>query len=87
VSTYELAVRMGVALRRRPRLVPVPVSILKLAGRVTGKRGAVISLTETSTVDTTRLKTLVGWNPPFTMQAGLERTAHWYRAGRSPVRP
>lgn len=78
VSTRELATRIGAALRRKPRLVPVPVAMLKFAGAITGKTASVSRLTESSAIDATKVRATTEWQPPLPMTAGLERTAEWY---------
>jgi nucleoside-diphosphate-sugar epimerase len=78
VSTRELATRLGTALNRPPRLIPVPVPLLKLAGAATGRRDSVMRLTESSVVDATKIRTVVGWQPPLSMDEGLRRTAQWF---------
>jgi len=79
VSTPELVRRIGAALGRRPFLLPVPVSWMRWAGRVLGKQAAVDRLLGSLCVDITPLCEELGWTPPYTMQAGLEATAQWYR--------
>lgn len=79
VSTPELIRRVAAALGRRPLLLPVPASLMKWAGALLGKRAAVDRLLGSLCVDMTPLREDLGWNPPYTMQAGLEATAQWYR--------
>lgn len=79
VSTPELIRRVSAALGRRPWLLPVPVSWMRSAGVFVGKKAAVERLLGSLCVDTKPLREELGWNPPYTMQAGLEATAHWYR--------
>jgi len=79
VSTPELVCRIAAALGRRPFLLPVPVSWMRWAGRVLGKQAAVDRLLGSLCVDITPLCEELGWTPPYTMQAGLEATAQWYR--------
>ena len=85
-STPDLVRAISAALGRRARLLPVPVSLLRLAGRALGAPGAAARLTGSLAVDSSRLRREIGWSPPFSTQAGLERTASWYLAldGRAP---
>lgn len=78
VSTPELIRRVAAALGRRPLLLPVPISWMRWAGAFLGKKAAVDRLLGSLSVDMTPLREEMGWNPPYTMQAGLETTAHWY---------
>lgn len=79
VSTPELIRRVAAALGRRPLLLPIPVSWMKWAGAFLGKRAAVDRLLGSLCVDMIPLREELGWNPPYTMQAGLEATAQWHR--------
>lgn len=83
VSTPELIRRIAAALGRRPLLLPVPVSLIKCAGAFFGKKAAVDRLLASLCVDMTPLREDLGWNPPYTMQAGLEATAQWYHKTRA----
>ncbi len=85
VSTPELVRRIAAALRRRPFLLPVPVSWMRWAGRVLGKQAAVDRLLGSLCVDISPLREGLGWTPPYTMQAGLEVTAQWYRKTKAVV--
>lgn len=79
ISTPELVRRIAAALGRRPRLLPVPVSWMRFAGGMLGKREAVERLLGSLTVDSTQVRAELGWQPPYSMQAGLAATAQWYR--------
>jgi nucleoside-diphosphate-sugar epimerase len=79
VSTPELIRRTANALKVPVLLLPVPLSLMRLAGKLTGKSGAVNRLTGSLTVDTTKIRQELGWNPPFTMEDGLAETARWFK--------
>jgi nucleoside-diphosphate-sugar epimerase len=82
VSTPELVRRVASALGRSPRLFPVPVPLLRLAGALVGKRGAVERLVGSLAVDSGRIRAQLGWRPPFSMAQGLQDTAEWYLGRR-----
>jgi nucleoside-diphosphate-sugar epimerase len=82
----ELIRSLAAALGRRPRLVPVPASLMQLAGRVTGREAAVQRLCGTLEIDPTHIRTTLDWTQPFSTEAGLERTARWYREDAPGVR-
>ncbi len=65
VSTAELALQIGKAVGRSPLLLPVPVGLLRLAGRVLGKRAAVGRLTGSLVIDDSKFRRLLGWMPRF----------------------
>jgi len=52
---------------------------MRFLGGVVGKQAAVERLLGSLRVDITSLREELGWTPPYTMQAGLEATAQWYR--------
>jgi len=52
---------------------------MKLAGKLTGKSGAVNRLTGSLTVDSSKIRQELGWKPPFTMEEGLAETAGWFK--------
>ena len=78
VSTPELIRRTATALGVPTRLLPVPVSLMTFAGKLTGKSGAVNRLTGSLTVDSSKIRRELGWVPPFTMEEGLRETAKWF---------
>ncbi len=74
VSTPELIRALACALARPARLLSVPVGMLELAGALLGKRAAVSRLTGSLFVDSSVIRSRLGWMPPFSMQAGLAAT-------------
>jgi nucleoside-diphosphate-sugar epimerase len=79
VSTPELIRATAVALGAPARLFPVPVAIMRLVGKLTGKSGAVSRLTGSLTVDSSAIRRDLGWQPPYSMNAGLQETAEWFK--------
>lgn len=85
VSTPELVRRIAAALWCRPLLLPLPVSWMRWAGRVLGKQASVDRVLRSLCVDISPLRVDLGWEPPYTMQEGLEATAQWYRKTKAVV--
>lgn len=83
VSTPELLRRVGAALERPVRLLPVPVSLLRLGAGMLGRGADFERLAGDLVVDTTAIRRDLGWTPPHSMQEGLAATAAWFR-GASP---
>ncbi|QIN77707.1 NAD-dependent epimerase/dehydratase family protein [Rubrobacter marinus] len=77
-STRELVTRMGRLMKRPARLVPVPVPLLRLGGRATGRSGQVDRLVGSLTVSTAKIRRLLGWTPRFSLDDGLRETVDWY---------
>ncbi len=74
VSTPELVRAVAHAMGRPARLLPVPAGVLEFAGALLGKRAAVARLTGSLWVDSSLIRSRLGWTPPFTMAAGLAAT-------------
>jgi len=51
----------------------------KLAGKLTGKGGAVDRVTGSLSVDSSSIRRELGWVTPFTMGEGLRKTAEWFK--------
>ena len=78
LSTPELVRQLAQAMGRSPRLIPVPVSWLQAAGRLTGKAAQVSRLVASLQVDATRTREVLGWVPPLSVAAGLRGTVKAY---------
>ena len=73
VSTTELLQMMTRAAVKKPWLIPVPMSWLKLAGKLTGKQAVIDRLCGNLQVDITHTKETLGWKPPITVEEGIKR--------------
>ncbi|ODP31241.1 SDR family oxidoreductase [Pandoraea sp. ISTKB] len=71
---------IGRHLGKPGRLVPIPVSWLRLAGRVTGRADTVERLVSNLRLDTSHIESVLGWQPAFSTDEGLAATAEWYRS-------
>ncbi|TDN67185.1 SDR family oxidoreductase [Paraburkholderia sp. BL10I2N1] len=80
LTVADLARALGEHLQKPARLLPVPVSWLRAAGRLTGRSSHVDRLIGSLQVDTSRIRTVLGWQPPFSIDEGLAATARWYRS-------
>lgn len=74
VSTPELIRALANALHRPARLLPVPAAVLETAAALLGKRAAAKRLTGSLWVDSTLIRTRLGWTPPYSMADGLAAT-------------
>ena len=71
---YTALVRgMAQAARVPARLLPVPVPLLRLAGRVLGKADTIDRLCGNLQVDSSKARDLLGWVPPVSVEEGLRR--------------
>jgi UDP-glucose 4-epimerase len=87
VSTPDLIRAIAKAVGRKPRLMPVPPSLFRLAGRIGDRVPHVIPFPLTSNrvqrlmdslqVDTRRIRRDLGFTPPYSMESGMRETAAW----------
>ena len=84
-STTQLLLRMGAALGKPARLIPVPSSWLKLAATlvVVGKRDVAQRLCGSLQVDISKTRQLLGWHPPVSVDEGLKKAAEGYSSQAS----
>ncbi|MBO6948180.1 MAG: NAD-dependent epimerase/dehydratase family protein [Rhodospirillales bacterium] len=82
VSTPDLFKGVGAALGRPARLFHVPVSLLRLAGALTGRSAAIARLTENFVVDTGPFIRDARWQPPYKMSEGLNAVAEAWQAAK-----
>ena len=79
ISTAELLQRMGRALGKPVRNLPIPAPVLKAGLRLAGKGELVDKLFGNLQVDIEHTKKTLGWKPRVRMEEELERTAKWWR--------
>ncbi len=82
ISSPDLVRCVAGALHRPARLVPCPLGVLRAAGKMTNKRAAVQRLCSSLIVDRQKVKNVLGWSAPTTIDWGLARTAEWFRSSR-----
>jgi UDP-glucose 4-epimerase len=83
LSTPELIRRIGRAMGRRVRLLPVPAMLLKLMGGLAGQKAEMERLCGSLTVDVTHTRRELGWSPLLSVDEGIARTVHWYASERA----
>jgi len=79
ISTAELLRRIGKALGKPVRNLPIPRAVLQTGLRLIGKGEWVDKLFGDLRVDISETKRLLGWKPKVTMEEELERTAVWWK--------
>ncbi|HGL6714295.1 NAD-dependent epimerase/dehydratase family protein [Burkholderia contaminans] len=80
LSVAELVVKLAACLNAPARVIPVPVSWLRLAGRLTGRTAQVERLVCELRLDSRHVRDVLGWYPPCDIEDGLSQTAAWYRS-------
>lgn len=79
VSTPELIRRLSLQLGRRPRLLPVPASTLEIGCRLIGRADVYRRLAGSLQLDSSAITSELGWQPRFTLDAGLRETVDWFQ--------
>ncbi|NMG33884.1 NAD-dependent epimerase/dehydratase family protein [Azoarcus sp. TTM-91] len=82
ISTTELLLRLGRALGRPARLLPVPPVVLAGCFRAIGKAEVAGRLLDSLQVDASAARRILGWKPPRTVDEELEATARHFLATR-----
>lgn len=82
LSTAGLVRHLAAALGKSATLLPIPPSLLHLAGLLTGKRAEVARLLDSLEIDGTAIRRELDWQPPYTLEQGLAATVDWYRVKR-----
>jgi nucleoside-diphosphate-sugar epimerase len=72
LSTLELIRQIARAMNKSPRLIPAPVPLLRLAGRMTGKAAEVDRLVGSLQIDSLFTRETLGWTPPVSVEAGMQ---------------
>ena len=78
LSTTQLLQRMGRALGKPARLIPVPAMLLKAGAALVGKPAIAQRLCGSLQVDISKTQQLLGWTPPLSVDEGLKRAAEGY---------
>lgn len=74
ISTPALLKRLASNMGVPSRLFYMPVWMLKLAGKVTGKSNQIERLVGSLQVDSTKIRNELDWVPLYTLEQGLEET-------------
>jgi UDP-glucose 4-epimerase len=80
LSTTQLLQRIGDALDRPARLIPVPRSWLALCFGALGKKDLAQRLCGSLQVDIDKTRSVLGWTPPLSVPDALRRTAAAFQA-------
>jgi len=78
LSTTQLLQRLGRALGKPARLIPVPALLLKAGAALVGKPAIAQRLCGSLQVDISKTRQLLGWAPPLSVDEGLKKAAEGY---------
>ncbi len=73
LSTTDLLRRVGAAMGKPARLIPVPSALLKAGATLLGKKAVAQRLCGNLQVDITKARKMLGWVPPVSVDEGLKR--------------
>lgn len=71
VSIKEFTNAIAKGLGKKVYQLPVPVSLMRFAGKLLGKSTMVEQLVGNLQVDSSDLKKVLGWTPPYTMEESM----------------
>lgn len=80
LSTSELIFRMGNAMGEKTLLLPFPPSLLRLAAKMIKKEEVADRLLGSLQVDSSKIRQMLDWKPPYTVDQGLQATADWFKS-------
>lgn len=83
VVIREIFEHLGAGMGKRQRMLPIPQALLANLAALCGRRSAFEKLNAELVVDISKAKTVLGWEPPFSTHAGLQRTGNEYMRKRS----
>jgi nucleoside-diphosphate-sugar epimerase len=78
LSTSDLVRRIGYAMGRRVRLLPVPITLLRMCGGLIGRQREIARLCDSLRVDIEPTRLQLRWAPLMTVDEALIRTVAWY---------
>lgn len=79
LSTPALVRALAGGLDCRPRLLPCPVAVLQLLGRLSGRSAAVSRLTESMVLDRDRVAQELGWQPAVDLASAMRAIGRRFR--------
>ncbi len=78
ISTAELIRRLAQIMARPARLFSFPLSLLRWMAKVAGRSADADRLMGSLIVDDSKIRSTLGWKPPYSMMQGLKETVAWY---------
>jgi len=79
LSTSELIFRMGNAMGEKILLLSFPPSLLRLAAKMIKKEEVADRLLGSLQVDSSKIRQMLDWKPPYTVDQGLQATADCFK--------
>ncbi|EOX1815307.1 NAD-dependent epimerase/dehydratase family protein [Vibrio cholerae] len=76
VSIKEFTNAIAKGIGKKVLQLPIPVTLMSLAGKLTGKSAMIEQLYGNLEVDSSNIKEVLGWTPPFTMEQSMTFLKH-----------
>lgn len=84
ISTPELIGRIAGLMKLHDRTFSFPPHLLRLAARIVGRSAEMNRLLRSLVIDDGKIRSEIGWFPPYSLTHGLRETVDWYLT-RYPV--
>ncbi|MBI4792820.1 MAG: NAD-dependent epimerase/dehydratase family protein, partial [Deltaproteobacteria bacterium] len=78
LSTPDLIRRIAFSMGKKPLMPGCPIGLLRMGARLLGKTAAIDKICGSLQVEARKAKMLLHWQPPLTVEQGLEKTVLWY---------
>ncbi len=78
VSTPDLIRKVASAMGRKATFLPVPLGLLRALGSLLGKRAEIERLSSSLCVDSVKIRKVLDWQAPYTLDQGIQETVDWY---------
>lgn len=85
ISTPDLIRMIAKEMNKRARLIPFPIVLLKAAGALMGRGSEIERLSGSLCIDSSKIRRVLGWNPPYSMEEGIRETVKWCRNSTGSV--
>ncbi len=83
LSTSEILIKLYKSFKNSSPLIPIPVNIIKLFFKLIGKSDYSDRLLGSLQVDISKAKTLLNWEPPYSIDESIEKTVrHFIESGK-----
>ncbi len=76
VSTPQLIRLIAMKMNIKPRVIPFPPILLKTAGKFFGKYAEVHRLISSLQIDSSKIRSMLRWKPPFSLEEGIKESVH-----------
>lgn len=78
LSTPTLITKIAQSMNHKNLLFPVPLALIKAIGLLSGKRDATARLTDSLSLDSRKINSILEWHPPISVDQGVRDTVEWF---------